>query len=314
MPRFNYIVTIHNKEDLIEQVLTSILISAGDDSQIYLVLDGCTDRTEAVIDKMLDEWVGIPVTKLYAPDVHEIRSLNIALRSIPQEGEGYNILLQDDVILREREIEMKVLSIYKYFDGKVGVLSFRHGINVGLDSVAGEIFDTDMIESVYGYGAAEVPLLPGHAVRRMVCLRSPQCISFETIRTVGLLNEKYAPCTYDDHDYGLRCLAAGLHNIVYALKTSSDVEWGGMRRSPQPGLVAVMRRNRRYVYEDHADFVRSLQVEEFLRPPVHIPTGATTEDPSIAIRRYQENKAKLQSFTRRQRFNILRRIRERLPI
>lgn len=314
MPRFNYIVTIHNKEDLIEQVLTGILISARENSHIYLVLDGCTDGTESVIDRMLVDCVGIPVTKLYAPDVHEIRSLNIGLRSVPQEGDGYNILLQDDVILRERDFEKKVLAVYQHFDGRVGVLSFRHGTNVGLDPIANEIFDTDMIESVYGHGAVDEPLLPGYAIRRMVCLRSPQCISFETIRTIGLLNEKYAPCTYDDHDYGLRCLAAGLENVVYALKTSSKVEWGGMRRSPQPGLVAVMKRNRRYVYEDHADFVRSLRPEEFLRPAIRIPVDATSEDPAIAIRNYQESKANLDKFARKQRFNFIRRLRERLPL
>jgi glycosyltransferase involved in cell wall biosynthesis len=314
MPRFNYIVTVHNKEDLIERVLTSILISAGENSHIYLVLDGCTDGTESIVDRMLGDWVGIPVTKLYAPDVHEIRSLNIALRFVPQDGEGYNILLQDDVLLRERAFEKKVLAIYQHFDGRIGVLSFRHGVNVGLDPATSEIFDTDMIESVYGYGAVDEPLPPGHAVRRMVCLRSPQCISFSTIRTVGLLNEKYAPCTYDDHDYGLRCLATGLENVVYALKTSSNVEWGGMRRSPQSGLVAVMKRNRRYVYQDHANFVRSLRVEDFQQPAVWIPVDAVSERSEIAIRNYQESKAKLNLFQRRQRFNIIRRLRERFPL
>jgi len=312
MPSFNYIVTIHNKEDLIERVLTGVLISAGANSRIYLVLDGCSDGTESVIDKMLTDWVGMPVTKLYAPDVHEIRSLNIALRLAPQEGEGYNILMQDDVLLREREFEKKVAAVYRYFDDNIGVLSFRHGVNVGLDPIAGEILDTDMIESVYGYGAVDQPLLPGHAVRRMVCLRSPQCISFEAIRTVGLLNEKYAPCTYDDHDYGLRCLAAGRENIVYAAKTLSRVEWGGMRRSPQPGLVAVMKRNRRYVYEDHADFVRSLDVERFRQPAVAIPADAVSEDPATAASNYRENKARLKQYARKQRFNILRRLREKL--
>jgi hypothetical protein len=311
MPSFNYIVTIHDKEDLIERVLTGILLAAGANSRIYLVLDGCTDGTEAVIDHMLVDWVGLPVTKLYAPDVHEIRSLNIALRAAPQEGEGYNILLQDDVLLREREFEKKVTAVYRCFDDNIGVLSFRHGVNVGLDSKAGEVVDIDMIESVYGYGAADEPLLPGYAIRRMVCLRSPQCISFDTIRAIGLLNEKYAPCTYDDHDYGLRCLAAGRENLVYAVKTSSKVEWGGMRRSPQPGLVAVMKRNRRYVYEDHADFVRSLDVERFRQPAVAIPTDAAGEDPATAANNYRENKARLISYSRKQRFNILKRLRER---
>jgi GT2 family glycosyltransferase len=314
MPRYNYIVTIHNREDLIEEVLTSILISIGDNSHVYLVLDGCTDRTEAIIDCMLLDWMGLPVTKLYAPDVHEIRSLNIALGSISQEGEGFNILVQDDILLRDKDFEKKVAAIYRHFDGNIGVLSFRHGANIALETAKGEIVETDLIESVYGQGMVDRPLEPGYAVARMVCMRSPQCISFKTVRTIGLLDERYAPYTYDDYDYGLRCLKTGLKNVVYALKIKSRVEWGGMRRSPQPGVAAIMKRNRQYVYTDHAEFIKTLSREEFHQPPVAIPVEASTEDAVTALREYQQNKTDLTRFLRRRRFDLVRRFREKFSI
>jgi glycosyltransferase involved in cell wall biosynthesis len=314
MPRFNYIVTIHNRQDLIERVLTAVLISAGENSHIYLVLDGCTDRTESIVDSMLMDWVGLPVSKLYASDVHEIRSLNIALRFVPQTGEGYNVLIQDDIILRDRQFEKKVLAIYRQFNGNIGVLSFRHGANLGLDEIKAEIVETDIIESVYGQGMVETPLAPGHAAIRMVCMRSPQCISFNTIRNVGLLDEKFAPYTYDDYDYSLRCMKAGLQNVVYALKVSSRVEWGGMRRSPQPGVAAIMKRNRQYVYQDHADFIRTVPPEEFRRTPAKIPVDAPNEDMETAMLGYQYNRAHLGAFINRRRFNIVRRLREKFSI
>src|SRR4051812_23970551 len=115
MTRFNYIVTIHNKEDLIEKVVTGILICAGGNSHIYLVLDGCTDGTERVVDQLIEDTVGLPITKLRAPDVHEILSLNIALRQVPQSGEGYNILVQDDVIIADRNFEAKVVAVNAHF-------------------------------------------------------------------------------------------------------------------------------------------------------------------------------------------------------
>lgn len=313
MPRFNYIVTIHNKEDLIERVVNGILIAAGATSHIYLVLDGCTDGTEAVIDRMMRDWVGLPITKLFAPDVHEIRSLNIALRTAPQEGDGFNILVQDDVMLREREFEKKVIAVYKCFNENIGVLSFRHGANVEVNSQTRESVDIDIIESIFGHGLVNTPLQPGYAVKRMVCFRSPQCISFETIRTIGLLDDKYAPYMYDDHDYGLRCLAAGLDNVVYALKTVSRLEWGGMRRSAQPGIARIIKRNMGYVYADHADFIRSLRREDFLLPPVKVPVEAQHEDLSVAIDHYRENRADLEGFRRKRRLNIFRRLLEKLP-
>lgn len=312
MPRFNYIVTIHNRQDLIERVLSSILFCAGGDSHVYLVLDGCTDRTDSIVDAMLSDWVGLPVTKLYAPDIHEIRSLNMALRLIPQEGEGYNILVQDDILLRDRQLEQKIVGIHRYFSNKVGVLSFRHGANVELNEADGEVGESDMIESVYGQGIVENPLAPGYAVARMVCMRSPQCVSFDTIRKIGLLDEKFAPYTYDDYDYCLRSLKAGLTNVVYAVKVLSRVEWGGMRRSPQPGVLEIMKRNRRYVFQDHAEFVRTLCRENFRQPPVLIPVSAPNEDLETALRNYRESKANLKSYFLRRRLNIIRRLRDKL--
>jgi glycosyltransferase involved in cell wall biosynthesis len=311
MPRFNYIVTIHNKEDLIEKVIIGILIGAGGNSHLYLVLDGCTDGTEEVVDRLIDENSGLPITKLYAPDVHEILSLNIALRQIPQEGDGYNILVQDDVILADRYFEQKVLAVYTRFENRIGVLSFRHGINLIID--AGGIEEVDLIENSYGYGMCETPLLPGFAVERMVCLRSPQCVSFATIRQIGVLNEKYAPYTYDDHDYGLRCLRAGLVNVVYSVKVRSRVEWGGMRRKPQPGAAAIMKRNRRYVYDDHAEFIRTLKREAFLKDPVLIGTG-TSENAEQVLRRYEYSRQRLREYNRKRSFDLVRRLREKLRI
>ncbi len=314
MTRFNYVVTIHNKEDLIERVITGILLSAGENSHVYLVLDGCTDGTEAVVDRLIDECVGLPITKLKAPDVHEILSLNIALRQIPQDGDGYNILVQDDILLSDRHFEKKVLAVNRQFGHTIGVLSFRHGVNVVVDPSLEEIREEDLIESSYGHGMCAKPLLPEHAVQRMVCLRSPECISFATIRKVGLLDEKYAPYTYDDHDYGLRCLKVGLVNVVYALKVRSRVEWGGMRRKPQPGVGAIMKRNRRYVYQDHKAFIESLPREDFPQDPVPVVVDSPSEDPAKVLRRYEESRARLDAFSRRQRFNLIRRIREKLAI
>jgi hypothetical protein len=314
MTRFNYIVTIHNKEDLIERVVARILLCAGDNSHVYLVLDGCTDGTEHIVDTLINDWVGLPITKLEAPDVHEILSLNLALRQIPQDGDGYNILVQDDILLADRNFEKKVIAVNKHFGNQLGVLSFRHGVNVVGNPSTGEIEEVDLIESSYGLGMCDRPLLPEYAVQRMVCLRSPECISFATIRGIGFLDERYAPYTYDDHDYCLRCLKAGLINVVYALKVRSRVEWGGMRRKPQPGVAAIMKRNRRYSYEKHGDFIDALRRSDFLGDPVLVETELPSEGADIVSRHYVESRARLEAYRRKQYFNIIRRIREKLAI
>jgi glycosyltransferase involved in cell wall biosynthesis len=312
--RFNYIVTIHNKEDLIAQVLAGVLFCAGENSHVYLVLDGCTDGTEAVVDGMVADWVGAPVTKFHASNVHEILSLTTALRQIPQDGDGYNILLQDDIILSDWNFEKRVLAVNEFFNNNIGLLSFHHGVNVVNDETLEEIREEDLIESCYGQGMSSHPLLPGQAVERMVGLRSPECISFNTVRRLGLLDEKYAPYTYDDHEYGMRCLKAGLTNVVYALKFRSRVEWGGMRRNLQPGVAAIMKRNRGYVFHDHGKFIAGLKREDFSSPPVVVPVDCDSEADELALARYDENRVRLRGFENRRRFNLFRRLREKFNI
>lgn len=312
--RFNYIVTVHDKEDLIARVVGGLLYCAGNDSHVYLVLDGCTDGTERVVDSMIRDCIGVPITKIHAPDVHEIMSLNLALRQAPQDGEGYNILVQDDVILGDWNFEERVVAVNRHYGDRIGVLSFRHGVNVVADMEARDIREVDVIETAYGQGLCAEPLMPGYAAERMVSLRSPECLSFETVRRIGLLNERFAPYMYDDHDYGLRCLRAGLVNVVYCVKTVSRVDWGGMRRKPQPGAVRIMDRNRRYIFEENSDFIRSLSRPEYCKPAVRITTPFAEEKDQDALGRYRENRELMAAYQRRRRFALVTRLREKLGV
>lgn len=312
MNRFNYIITIHNKQDLISQVLNSILRCIGPHSHVYPVLDGCTDGTEAIIDQIVRSCDGLPITKIYAPDVHEIRAINTALNSIPQEGEGYNIIMQDDVILGDRNIEKKIEAIYHHYNQEIGMLSFRHGVSLGLDTEAGEIFERDLIETCYGPGGHNSPLLPARASRCMVAVRSPECISFSTVRKVGILDERYAPFTFDNHDYSIRCLKSGLSNLVYSMKFISRLEWGGMRRNPTPRVSAIMRRNRQQCYQDHGDFIASLRPESFKPEPVAIADWLPRDSDELALAFHSELGQSAAAYLQKRRLSW-NRIREKMP-
>ncbi|MGN6195289.1 MAG: hypothetical protein ACTHOB_10145, partial [Ginsengibacter sp.] len=79
-PIFNYIITIHNKEDLIEDVLNSVIKCCNANSFIYPVLDGCTDKSEEIVDQIIRENRNISINKIKVNDVHEIMSINEALK------------------------------------------------------------------------------------------------------------------------------------------------------------------------------------------------------------------------------------------
>jgi hypothetical protein len=245
-PFFNYIITIHNKEDLIHDVLVSVQRCCGPNSKIFAVLDGCTDNTEAILDRFTQQYQGVPLVKLYAPDVHEILSINTGLRAAPQEGDGYNIILQDDVILQDNDIESKISRLYKWGEGTLGFVSFRMGANFAPDarSSATPTPFTDFIESAYGQGChdAEI-LLPGRFAYRTVPIKSPICVPAKVVGDVGLMNENLAPYMHDDTDLAIRTTQAGYLNGVFALPFQSDVKWGGTRTNPHSELPKISARN-----------------------------------------------------------------------
>jgi hypothetical protein len=303
---FNYIITIHNKENLINDVISSVIQVCGKNSKIYPVLDGCTDRSEQIIDEIILK-TNVPIIKLYAPNVHEIKSINVGLRGSCQDGYGFNILLQDDVLLKEKDFEKNIIKIYDSIGyDQVGVLAFRHGVNVILNPTLEEIEETNVIESYYGHGFQKNILFPGMLVNRMIGVRSPECLSFGVVNKIGFMDENLAPYTYDNHDYSLRCLEKGFKNYVYSVKFESDVKWGGMRKNPHPDVESVMRRNRKYLYNKHNNLINSLNalVEynvDNLRPFSIIGI------PNIKVRRKLNIRFKVRSFISKVR-NYIRRL------
>jgi hypothetical protein len=245
-PRFNYIITIHNKEHLIEQVLLRVLVCCRDGSRIYAILDGCGDRSEAIVDRLTRSFTGAPITKVITPDVHELLSINAGLRAASQEGDGFNIILQDDVLLGDFMLERKVANLYHWAGPDLGYVSFRLGANFTADAAESDdpVPYQDYVESACGHGidGADV-LMPGFFAYRTVPIKSPVCIPFRVVRAVGMFDERLAPYGHDDLEYAIRTARHGLRAGVFWIRFESDVTWGGTRTKPHPDLNGIVERN-----------------------------------------------------------------------
>lgn len=277
-PRFNYIITIHNKEDLIEEVLKSVLMCCRDNSYVYPVLDGCTDNTEKIIDGIIDKFSGVPITKVYTADVHELLSINAGLKAACQEGEGFNIILQDDVLLLDTNLEDKVYRLYQWAGPKLGYISFRLGANFTRDAAKSEdpVPYTDYVENAYGHGIRNAKMLPlGYLAYRTVPIKSPVCLPFKIVRKVGLFNEKLAPYGHDDPELAVRIIKAGYHNAVFSVKFGSDVGWGGTRTTPHPELDSIIERNMNYIRRWYADDLSLICLEAQPKKIVKVEGMAT---------------------------------------
>jgi glycosyltransferase involved in cell wall biosynthesis len=233
--KFNYIITCHNKEALIEIVLLSIIYVSSNDSKIYLVLDGCSDNTESNADKVILKYNERKITKLYANDVHELRAINVALRAIDLNENAINIVVQDDVILLDNQLESKVDALYSFFSGKLGIVSFRHGANISKFKLKwNNVFlypMVDYVHTIFGHGDKDKKLIEGQFTERHIAIKSPICIPNSYIRELGVCNEQFSP--WDDFEYCVRGIINGYINGVFSINYYSHVNWGTMRNLEQ---------------------------------------------------------------------------------
>ncbi len=233
--KFNYIVTCHNKEELIEIVLLSLIYISSSESNIIIVLDGCTDSTEFKVDQIINKYLDRKIIKLYADDVHELMSINVAFKAIDLEEDALNVILQDDIILMDNLIEEKLDSLYNHFSGSLGIVSFRHGANLSIYKLwLSRIFlypMSEYIHSIFGHGNVSKKLKEDEFTQRHIAIKSPICVPNKYIKELGFCDEKFAP--WDDFEYCTRGIINGFINGVFGVNYYSHVNWGSMRTIKQ---------------------------------------------------------------------------------
>ncbi len=314
-PRFNYIITIHNKEDLIRNVLTSVLICCRDNSHIYPVLDGCTDGTESIVDEFINTFSHVPITKIHMPDVHEIRSINAGLKSANQDGKGFNIILQDDVLLHDFFLEEKIARLYEWAGAQLGFVSFRHGANLSRDVLTSDSVQPfiSYMENAYGHGLPNANvLLPGQLAYRTIAIKSPVCIPCELTRTVGFLEERLAPYMCDDFEYSIRCAQVGYRNAAFGIRFQSDVDWGTTRKKPDYRLHELEQRNVRYIKQWHQDAIAQIMINTQSDEVVDVPGMATENDTETALAALRRNREQLEIFFNPKPLTLLDRAKRKV--
>ena len=133
--RFNYILPIFNKEDVIPQTLEGIERCASGDDRVFCIVDGCTDKSEDIVDSYIKN-SSFMVEKILMPNVHMLLSVNEGLKLVKK---GFSVIMQDDIVLEDAQMEDKVVNLYELMKGKLGVISFRYGSNIGIEKFSTRI-------------------------------------------------------------------------------------------------------------------------------------------------------------------------------
>jgi glycosyltransferase involved in cell wall biosynthesis len=258
---FNYIIPIFNKEDILPMTLEGIDRCASRNARIFTVIDGCTDRSEQIVDEFTNR-TGRDVVKIHMPDVHMLRSVNAALKRVEQ---GFSVVMQDDIILEDEKSEEKISALYKQMGNRLGIVSLRLAANIALTplldrlrlrTISPMIEEMDYVIKSNEHQAFEIGKY-GCFYPRMDAINGPNIIPWVVREKIGILDEALAPYGYDDPEYCLRAMKAGFINGLFPLKFRSDVEWGGTRRSKKymAEVLRIHMRNRKYVWAMHGEYI-----------------------------------------------------------
>lgn len=262
-----FILPVHNKENLIEQVLEGIVSSCSGDYHIVCILDGCTDKSDQIVNAFVSTRnIHDKFTLLQMNDVHEITCLNYGLTQVKLFNPNDDDLIftvQDDVVILEDNVDGKFADLFR-MNTNLGYVSMRLGSRIVYmnDSIG----ETEYVESEFGHwkqlGLSHYYMVQhGEFVPTQLAIRSPTCVQWKRYKEVGFYDAALAPCGYDCHDFSIRMIQHGYKNGVYAMKFKSDVAWGGMRTAVTSEINKkhgeIYERNRRYLAIKHRSFLLS---------------------------------------------------------
>ena len=259
------ILTVHNKGWLIEEVLDGICKNTTSSYELIVVLDGCTDNSEDITLTYLQS-TKIDYKILYAPNVFETRANNIGMKMA--QGDKI-IIVQDDMIIRERDWNSRMEKPFLAFDDVFAVTSrtahnwklnpnSQHlGMKNNLDNCW-----CDIVDHIDHAGRKEGLDRETFAVRCSVN-RGPLMINHQDLKTLNYLDENFSPQDMDDHDLMYRAYKE-LGKVVgcYWIDYQSEDSWGGTRvdGGPSSWLLKANHKNTKIFYERHQELINTRRI------------------------------------------------------
>lgn len=263
------LVTIHNKEDLVEKCLGSIIEKSTHTNELIVALDGCNDRSLDITEKVLQRCTFS--TKIISlNDVFETKSNNETLKL---STSPYSILVQDDMVVDEAGWDFRLVSpMMQYSDifavsAKCAHNNYLTGFNPGSGK--------DLIRHGEMADASSCNRL--HLNIRDTVNRGPLALNTERVRILEYLDEVYAPYTWDEHDLCYRAREKGWLCGSYSVKYISKKEWGTTRNKNHHIWKSANQKNQETFYERHYDRLSVLNKESSTREvKQYPPTGKET--------------------------------------
>lgn len=245
MKKITCLLTIHNKDFLICEVVNSLINNFSENvNQLIIVFDGCSDNSESIVKNILNSINNIKIDYVYTDDVFEVKANNAGLKLVEND---YVVLIQDDMIIKEKNFDSRMIKPFETFNDVFAVTSF-----VAHNNIYNEI--TQQINYIDIARNTESSRDIFYA--REYANRGPLMYDFRDVVKLNFLDEYFAPQNYDDMDISMRAFkelgkVSGLYHIDYI----SDPNWGTTRQKNQSLHNQLVYINAAKILEKHKDLL-----------------------------------------------------------
>lgn len=257
------ILTVHNKAWLIDRVLHGIFDNSRDeDYELIVVLDGCTDNSESVVESFckIHKPARVPMKILHAPNVFETKANNLAARSA--SGETI-MIVQDDMVIKENGWISRMHKPVREFSDIFAVTArTAHNwvynscsVHESLDIDLGDCW-CDILQHV-DHANRTNTARDVFAIRESVN-RGPLLIRHDVLQKMNYFDEEFSPQDMDDHDLCYRTYKLlGMRSGCYWVDFESQDSWGGTRVSGSTAswLLKANHKNMKIVWSRHRDVI-----------------------------------------------------------
>jgi len=235
------LLTTHNKENMIESVCYGIINNISElTKEIIIVFDGCVDKTEDIVKRIFND-VNVKIKYVHTNDVFELKANNEGLKEVTSD---YVILIQDDMIIKEKNFDKRMLKPFLSFDDVFAVTSqTAHNNEVRGNTV----ITTGSADRRLGYPRNKFAV-------REIANRGPLMYNYKDLVELNFFDEYLCPNSYDDHDISYRAYKKlGKISGLYWIDYDSDPSWGTGRQKNQTIHSNAHARNSSIIVERHSD-------------------------------------------------------------
>jgi len=242
------LLTVHNQESIIEEVLNGILDNISDiTKELIIVLDGCTDKSESKIDRLLPKARDkkLETKIIFTDNVNETRANNVGLKNSECK---YSILVQDDCKILEKDFDKRMLKPFKVVQNLLAVS--------GRDAVDVRIWNGEL--DYYNLAGADANTPKNIFSIRDGFNRSPVMVDNAKMKEMNYFDDDFAPLESDDVELGIRAYKAKGYVVgSYVIDYYSPYHWGSTRKNLESNRIweLSMIKNKKLIIDRHSEFI-----------------------------------------------------------